>query len=191
MEIGSSVGSDAKFGGGRSLCYDQAEENLYLTKTSWGDSYLMMMDQQGQMTQVSREFGAVTGFDVAWTADGRKQILLSAMRGQHLTELYLLDPDSGEEEKLTGFHDEYLETHQVVEPERFRYESKNGYEMEAYVIHPADYVPGKKYPAVFEIHKACPVRYFSMSSSAWHRLAISSSMVIRGDLTDAARLTRI
>ena len=24
--------------------------------------------------------------------------------------------------------------------------------MEAYVIHPADYVPGKKYPAVFEIH---------------------------------------
>lgn len=152
MEIGSSVGSDAKFGSGRSLCYDQAEEKLYLTKTSWGDSYLMMMDQQGQMTQVSREFGAVTGFDVAWTADGRKQILLSAMRGQHLTELYLLDPDSGKEEKLTGFHDEYLETHQVVEPERFRYESKNGYEMEAYVIHPADYVPGKKYPAVFEIH---------------------------------------
>ena len=131
MEIGSSVGSDAKFGSGRSLCYDQAEEKLYLTKTSWGDSYLMMMDQQGQMTQVSREFGAVTGFDVAWTADGRKQILLSAMRGQHLTELYLLDPDSGKEEKLTGFHDEYLETHQVVEPERFRYESKNGYEMEA------------------------------------------------------------
>lgn len=152
MEIGSSVGSDAKFGSGRSLCYDQAEEKLYLTKTSWGDSYLMMMDQQGQMTQVSREFGAVTGFDVAWTADGRKQILLSAMRGQHLTELYLLDPDSGKEEKLTGFHDEYLETHQVVEPERFRYESKNGYEMEAYVIYPADYVPGKKYPAVFEIH---------------------------------------
>ena len=104
------------------------------------------------MTQISREFGAVTGFDVAWTADGKKQILLSAMRGQHLTELYLLDPDSGKEEKLTGFHDEYLETHQVVEPERFRYESKNGYEMEAYVIYPADYVPGKKYPAVFEIH---------------------------------------
>lgn len=66
--------------------------------------------------------------------------------------MYALCPDSGEEEKLTGFNDEYLENHKVSHPESFRYDSKNGYEMEGYVIKPGDYEPGKKYPAVLEIH---------------------------------------
>ena len=40
----------------------------------------------------------------------------------------------------------------MVTPEAFRYESRNGYTMEGYVIRPAQYEPGKKYPAVLEIH---------------------------------------
>ena len=40
----------------------------------------------------------------------------------------------------------------MIAPEPFRYEGKNGYTMEGYVIHPAGYEPGKKYPAVLEIH---------------------------------------
>lgn len=74
------------------------------------------------------------------------------MRGQHLVELYLLNPDDGSEKKLTSFNDNYLDTHTISAPESFRYMGKSGYEMEAYVIRPADYTPGKQYPAVFQIH---------------------------------------
>ncbi|MCI9568841.1 MAG: S9 family peptidase [Lachnospiraceae bacterium] len=152
MEIGSSVGSDARYGSGRSLRYSQETGHLYLTRTSWGDSSLMSMDTDGNLTQVSREAGAVTGFDVCTLADGTCRIVLSAMRGQHLVELYLLNPDDGSEKKLTSFNDNYLDTHTISAPESFRYMGKSGYEMEAYVIRPADYTPGKQYPAVFQIH---------------------------------------
>ena len=145
--VGNIVGSDAKFGGGSSAVYCREKDVLYLVQTLWGDSKIMAMDQEGAVTEVTKAAGAVTGFDVN---GGR--IVMTAMRGQHLAEVYALCPDSGEEEKLTGFNDEYLENHKVSHPESFRYDSKNGYEMEGYVTKPADYEPGKKYPAVLEIH---------------------------------------
>lgn len=152
MEIGNSVGSDAKFGGGRNICYCEETDRLYLLRTSWGDSHLMSMDADGNLTKVSREDGAVTGFDIRGMEDGTYRIVLSAMRGQHLAELYLLESAGAGERKLTSFNDAYLGTHAVSAPESFRYMGKSGCEMEAYVIKPAGYEPGKKYPAVLEIH---------------------------------------
>lgn len=145
--IGNAVGSDAKFGGGRTVAYCAERDRLYLLQTLWGDCKLMAMDRDGALTEVSKARGAITGFDVKGDA-----IVVTAMRGQHLAELYTLCPGSGEEEKLTGHNDAYLESHAVSVPESFRYRSENGYEMEGYVIRPADYAPGKTYPAVLEIH---------------------------------------
>lgn len=145
--VGNIVGSDAKFGGGKSAVYCQEKGVLYLIQTLWGDSRIMAVNQDGAVTEVTKEAGAVTGLDVR----GGK-IVMTAMRGQHLGEVYALCPESGREEKLTGLNDEYLASRKVSCPESFRYNSRNGYEMEGYVIKPADYEPGKKYPAVLEIH---------------------------------------
>ncbi len=145
--VGNIVGSDAKFGGGKSAVYCQEKGVLYLVQTLWGDSRIMAVDQDGAVTEVTKEAGAVTGLDVR----GGK-IVMTAMRGQHLGEVYALCPENGREEKLTGLNDEYLASRKVSSPESFRYNSRNGYEMEGYVIKPADYEPGKKYPAVLEIH---------------------------------------
>lgn len=145
--IGNIVGSDAKFGGGKSMVYCEKSDTLYLLQTLWGQCRLMAMDSEGCITQVSREAGAVTGID-----GDSSRIVMTAMRGQHLAEVYTLCPEDGREEKLTGLNDEYLKKHNVSVPERICYSSKNGYEMEGFVIKPADYEPGKKYPAVLEIH---------------------------------------
>ncbi len=160
--IGNTVGSDARFGTGNSIAYCPKRERLYLLQTCWGDCKLMAMDNEGLLTEVSKASGAVSGFDVKGDT-----LLLTAMRGQSLTELYqislsqknidsvmteklCLNPEK--EEKLTGFNDNYLESHSISVPEPFRYQGKNGYEMEGYVIKPIDYQSGKKYPAVLEIH---------------------------------------
>lgn len=145
--VGNMVGSDAKFGSGKSMVYCEESHMLYLLQTSWGDCHVMAVDKEGAVTQVTKAPGAVTGID------GCCHILvMTAMRGQHLTEVYTLCPDSGREEKITGLNDAYLEDHNISAPETIRYNSTNGYEMEGYVIKPADYEPGRQYPAVLEIH---------------------------------------
>ncbi len=145
--VGNIVGSDAKFGTGKSVVYCPEKKTLYLLQTLWGDCKLMAMDCRGKVTAVTEEAGAVTGFDVK-----NGSIVMTAMRGQGLAEVYALCPETGREEKITGFNDSYLDSHKVSWPETFKYDSKNGCEMEGYVIKPADYEPGKKYPAVLEIH---------------------------------------
>lgn len=147
FSVGSSVGSDAKYGGGTSMLYCQAEDVLYMLKTEWGSSQLVKMDRSGAISYVTEKEGAVSSFDIK-----NSRGVMMAMRGCSMVELYSLDLESGEEKKLTGFNDQYLDSHVVIPPEAFRYEGKNGYTMEGYVIHPLGYEPGKKYPAVLEIH---------------------------------------
>ncbi len=155
-DIGNGVGSDAKYGANRVLAYCEGDGLLYMVQTAWGDSHLMTLDCSGSAglpVKKTALAGAVAGFDIKYPQGADKPVIvLNAMRGTHLSELYLLDPATGEERKLTAHNDEYLETHEISEPESFRYAGKNGYEMEGYVMKPADYVPGTKYPAVFEIH---------------------------------------
>lgn len=145
--IGNSVGSDAKYGGGKSIAYCETTDELYMIRTCLNDSQIVAMDCEGRFRTLSREPGAVTGFDAAGGT-----LIMTAMRGQRLAELYALFAGTGEEKRLTGFNDAYLAGHRVSEPEHFQYESKNGYLMEGFVIPPAGYQEGKAYPAVLEIH---------------------------------------
>ena len=149
MPIGNMAGSDVYLGGGKSLVYEAAHQRLYMLHTSWGNTGLAAMDQDGVFTDVCMSPGVITGFDIRGS-----RVVMTAMRGQHLAELYLLSEgeDGGEPaERLTGFNDDYLSTHKISEPVSFTYESCNGYVMEGYVIEPADYRPGGRYPAVLEI----------------------------------------
>lgn len=174
--VGNMVGSDARFGAGNSMAYCQERDVLYLLQTSWGDCRLMAMDMEGTLTEVTKASGAVSGFDVKGDT-----LILTAMRGQNLAELYTLCPDSGKEDKLTGFNDKYLEDHTISEPETFRYQGKNGYEMEGYVIKPAEYEPGKRYPAVLEIHGGPKTASGSIFFHEYQCLASDGYFVIYGN----------
>lgn len=141
--IGSTVGTDAAYGGGRSLQFYEGE--LYFLQTSWGHSKLVKLNVNGEMETLSDEIGAIKGFAV--TKNG---IFLNAMRDHLPNELYLMETVG--EHKLTCFHKDYVATHEILKPEYFTYESKNGYTMEGYVIKPTGFVPGHRYPGVLEMH---------------------------------------
>ena len=54
--------------------------------------------------------------------------------------------------RLTHFNDAFFETHTVSSPEVHRFVDDDGYEIHGWCIKPADYEPGKKYPAILQIH---------------------------------------
>lgn len=68
------------------------------------------------------------------------------------TELYIADIDGRNERKLTGFNDELNAEIAWSDAERFTYESVGGFEIEAWLMKPYGYEPGKKYPLVLYIH---------------------------------------
>jgi dipeptidyl aminopeptidase/acylaminoacyl peptidase len=85
----------------------------------------------------------ITGYDLR---DGR----LAYVASTHTTmrELYV----TTDGRKLTNVGDAFTSGRELVEPERFTAVSADGYEVEAWVVRPAGFEEGKRYPTLLNIH---------------------------------------
>jgi dipeptidyl aminopeptidase/acylaminoacyl peptidase len=68
------------------------------------------------------------------------------------TELYIANADGTGERKLTTFNDKLNAEIAWSTAERFTYPSVGGLDIEGWLMKPAGYEPGKKYPLVLYIH---------------------------------------
>lgn len=145
-EVGGASGSDSNFGGGSNRKFYDGK--LYMTRAVWGDSHLYALDPKtGKDKAICQTKGSINSFDIA---QGKAYAV--ALRGNDIGEIYSIDLKTGEESRLTAFNEEYAATHTISTPEYFRFTNKDGVELDGYVIKPVGYKPGKKYPAVLEIH---------------------------------------
>ncbi len=140
-----AVGTDCTYGGGNGMKYIGGK--LYFTQPVWGNSHLVCMDKSGAIEPVCTTPGSITGFDIYG-----EQVLMTAMRGMDLIEIWSLDLATGQECQVTHFNSEYMASHNVVTPEYFTFTASAGHELEGWVLKPVGYEPGKKYPGIFEMH---------------------------------------
>lgn len=70
----------------------------------------------------------------------------------HPTELFVAKGDGSGERQLTHFNDKLNAEIGWTDGERFTYRSVGGLEIEAWLMKPYGYQPGKKYPLVLYIH---------------------------------------
>ena len=68
------------------------------------------------------------------------------------TELYIANADGSGERKLSSFNEKLNQEIAWSPAERFTYPSVGGLEIEGWLMKPAGYEPGKKYPLVLYIH---------------------------------------
>ena len=137
--IGSSVGTDIRLGGGKSVVKDG--EWLYFTTTLDHSSYIYRINADGEIESVVGDEGSVDSFAVC-----KGEVKFIGLRDQKLQEIY-----SADEECLTHFNDKILHGKYVATPEEIVYEN-DGVRLTGWVIKPFGYEEGKKYPAIFDIH---------------------------------------
>ncbi len=70
----------------------------------------------------------------------------------HPGEIYRFDLQEKKLEKITEFNTEYVDNRTIVEPEEITYESKDGTKVHGWIMKPADFEAGKKYPMITNIH---------------------------------------
>ena len=136
----SSVGSDARIGGGRGFKVEG--DKAYFITTVDDSAFLRVIDREGKIEDVYAEIGTVDNFDVK---DGN--VIFAGMYGNKLGELYCAKGN-----QLTHFNDEFLATHSVVTPEYHTFTASDGFEIHGWAMKPVGYVAGKKYPAILHIH---------------------------------------
>lgn len=139
----SSVGSDCRYGSNQEF---KVEENyFYFETTEYGNSYINRIDENGKREKLTTKPGSVDGFDVFGTS-----IVFVGMRDNKLQELYKLKDKS--EMQVTTFNEWVVKEKSLSRPERITFNTKEGIEIEGWIMRPVNFDETKKYPAILDIH---------------------------------------
>lgn len=90
-------------------------------------------------------------------------------------EVYVLK--DGVEFKLTNYNAFIIEKYAVVKPERFTFKASDGVDIEGWIMKPANYTPGNKYPAILHIHGG-PTNKFGYAFMFEHQLYASNGYAV-------------
>ncbi|MCC8046834.1 MAG: S9 family peptidase [Clostridiales bacterium] len=148
-----AVASDCRLGRTRlsQVCGDQ----IYYLATRETSVCLMRMDAEGNRTEVIGDEGSVDDFAVCPEMGG---ILVVGMYDNRLQELYAFDCNGQKRRQISDFNTEILEGKYVASCERIRFPFAD-YELDGWVLCPADYDPEKTYPAILDIHGGPKMTY--------------------------------
>ncbi len=136
--VGSSVGSDVRYGGGRAV--RMAGDVCYFITTRFDGACLYKLED-GVISPVVEKDGSVDCFDVCGD-----RILLVGLFDMRPQELY-----DGRCRRLSRFNDAALRGKYVARPRPLNVQ-RDGYEVHGFVLEPLDYDPAKKYPVILDVH---------------------------------------
>ena len=136
--VGSSVGSDIRYGGGHAV--RMSGDVCIFISTRFDSAHLFRLED-GMISRISDVPGSTDCFDVC-----RDRILCVALRDMRGQELY---DEKGR--RLSHFNSAVLRGRYVAKPEILNI-SRNDHEIHGFVLPPMDYDPAKKYPVILDIH---------------------------------------
>ena len=145
MAKGLGTASDCRYGGGFD-CMTRGNR-VYFTACQNENCELWEITERDRLRKVTSGNGSVDCFDLR---NGKAWFV--GMRGQSLQEIYEVDLDTGREKCHTSFNADYSQNHTVVKPQECSFTNKNGDLVQGWVLRPTDYVEGRKYPAILDIH---------------------------------------
>ncbi len=149
---------DLKTGGTRTLAADWDRPVSSIRFSQSGNSLLASVQDQGNRTlweldidSGKREQLAGTGY-VSSFDTGQRGTVFALDNLKSPTELYALDAGSTRARQLTHFSAPQLQGVEMGDFEQFSFIGANQQKVFGYVVQPAGYQKGKKYPVAFLIH---------------------------------------
>ncbi|MCU0335497.1 MAG: prolyl oligopeptidase family serine peptidase, partial [Chitinophagaceae bacterium] len=83
-------------------------------------------------------------------------------------ELYLADGNAANQQRVSAFNHEWVSKKTLSFPEKRSFKNEKGMEVEYWVMKPANWQAGKKYPTILEIHGGPSAMWGPGESSMWH-----------------------
>ena len=142
FSIGNSIGADIRYG--RNTQRVVVDGMIYFVETVDDHTVINKVDLDGDIIHVYDMNGSVDGI-----AFYDNELFIAGLYRQKLQEVYRIS-----EEKLvqvSSLNSSVLRNHYVAKPKRLDVK-RDGYNVTGFILHPLDYDPDKKYPAILDIH---------------------------------------
>lgn len=146
------------------LTWSKDEESLYFTAQSNGGAPIYRLEiKNKKITPITASTAGVNSFDVY----GNK-IIYTKTQVSNPSEMYVTEDWGKQEKRLTSFNHDWLQKKKLSMPEAASFVNEKGQTIEYWVMKPANYEAGKKYPTILNIHGGPSAMWGPGESSMWH-----------------------
>jgi len=146
------------------ITWGQDDQYIYFSAQSNGGQPVYRAAVANKKVEQLTDYNSgIIGFDVA----GNKMAFIQTSINSPF-ELYAADAMAKQPRKLTQFNTSWLASKKLSIPEKHSFKNEKGMEIEYWVMKPANYEPGKKYPLLLEIHGGPSAMWGPGESSMWH-----------------------
>lgn len=136
---------------------------LYFTASSNGGTPLYRLDPATrQVTQLTDFESGITSFDVVGN-----RIVLAKTEVINPSELYVTDGTAKAQTKLSN-HNDWVAQKQLSFPEKRTYKNSLGQTVDYWIMKPAFFTAGKKYPLLLNMHGGPTAMWGPGEPSMWH-----------------------
>jgi len=140
------------------------EKYLYFTAQANGGVPLYRVNISLGKTEELSDYNSGTGsFDLQ---GGRLVFVRTEVNDPF--ELYTADPALQNPKRISSFNYDWVQSRQLVQPEKHEFRNDKGMTVEYWVMKPANYSPGKKFPLLLDIHGGPSAMWGPGESSMWH-----------------------
>lgn len=145
------------------LTWSSDEKYLYFTAQSNGGSPLYRVNMETKKPEQLSDFNSgVTSFGL-----GKDKVLFSKTEVLNPSEVYLADATLKNATKLSALND-WVKEKKLSLPEKGTFVNNKGLTVEYWMMKPANFVAGKKYPLVLEIHGGPAAMWGPGEAGMWH-----------------------
>ncbi|WP_053365515.1 S9 family peptidase [Bacillus sp. FJAT-27245] len=124
-------------------------KSFYFIVSDLGNTVVYFGNVDGELYPALLDNQYVYGMSL----DGKNQRAAVAIsRPDEPGDIYMLEITSGELTRLTEINEEFLKTKTLSVPEAISFEAEDGVELHGWIMKPAGFEEGKKYPLILEIH---------------------------------------
>ncbi len=120
-------------------------------------------DKDIKIEQLTDYNSGLGSFDLA----GNKMVFVKTEVANPF-EVYTADAMGKNEKRISSYNSGWVNNKKLGFPEKHSFKNEKGMEIEYWVMKPANYEPGKKYPLLLEIHGGPSAMWGPGESSMWH-----------------------
>lgn len=140
------------------------EKYLYFTAQSNGGTPIYRVDlKTKKVEQLTGYEGGVGSFDIV-----NNKLVYSRTDITSPFELYLADAGAKNAKRITSLNTGWISKKRISLPEKKTFVNDKGLTVEYWVMKPANYETGKKYPLLLEIHGGPSAMWGPGEASMWH-----------------------
>lgn len=146
------------------ITWSDDEKTIWFTAQSNGGAVLARVDVNSRKVENLTDFNSGIG---SYAIVKNKLVYVKTEVASPF-ELYAATADAKNPVRLSSFNTEWLQNKKLIMPEKHEFKNEKGLTVEYWVMKPANYEPGKKFPLLLQIHGGPSAMWGPGESSMWH-----------------------